>query len=170
VIQRTAVLDTSVIEVAIREALRSRGLALGTFPPADPRNRATSVLESALSKELQEAGLTVMTTATLVDEAFGAVERQLPQAVQELKRIEDALWEQFAEAIDTQAIDEDSADASSPLGPWTAEAVRVHDADVLVTARAGHLELAHALGGLLVLGPDAWLVLADSEIRKHRLG
>lgn len=67
---RRVVIDTTVWEVALHEALRNRGIAVDPFPPSDARNPATSVLATAISPELRAAGIEVVTTARMVDEAF----------------------------------------------------------------------------------------------------
>lgn len=166
---RHAVIDTTVIEAAIREALRSRGLAVDPVPPSDRRNPATSVLGTSVSAALRRAGVKVVTTGRLVDEAFDRVEARLPGGDQALlNRIEASLWDQLAEAIDATPIEADEADARSALGEAAAEAVRAYDADVLVTTDPDQLRRGAGLARPVVVRPGDWLRTADECVRAHR--
>lgn len=168
--QRTAVIDKSVIAAAVRDALRDRGLSLNSFPPKDPKRLAASVLESALSAELHAAGVRVVTTGELVDEAFDLVEKGLRDGSEQpaLNQIEDSLWEQLGAVIDDSAAEQDPEDARSPLGRAAGTAVRVLDADVLITSDGEHLRHQGTSQRPVLLTPSQWLALADSEVRKHR--
>lgn len=164
-----AVIDSSVIQRAIWEGLRNRGLPLEPFPPADPRTRATSVLATALNADLLAAGVRVTTTETLVTEALRNVEERLSLEDQvTFDKVEGTLWAELDTVIDWHDPATDPADMQSPLGTWTAEAVRLLDADVLITARDDHLDLADGVGSPAIVSMAAWLAVADEELRRAR--
>jgi hypothetical protein len=122
-----------------------------------------------LSPAVVAAGLRVVTTETLVASALENVEVRYGDSLNRelFAKVENALWEQLGPAIDSEVIEEDEADRRSPLGQWAAEAVRVHDADVLIAADPRLLDMP-ANEALVIVSPTRWLALANDEIRKMR--
>ncbi len=157
------VLDHTIFAAAARETIALRGPDQPEFPPGDLRYPALSSVETLLHPALSAREIDVVSTMELRDLGLSRAQPRDASDAQAVEKLRKSLDQGFEGCF--ESVPPDSSDVGGRVVPELAAALRVLDADYLVTAHADLIGSEDALGVTAVLTPRTWLTLANQLIQ-----